>query len=577
MQVAPAIIVFVVLLVFTLISWQNALRTLNAQKNKATVEQVARIEDSVIQQMRGNELLLRSGTGIFRASDQVSRTEWQEFFDQFDIKSNSDSVSSVGYAAVVPAAQKASYLASVRAEGLSDYTITPEGDREIYVPIMYSERTTSDVRAMNGFDVHTNPERRAAMESARDTGEPSMSNEVQLNNSEHQGMVVYMPVYARGTLPQTVEDRRKAIQGYVYVSIRTNDFFSQIDLGDEESFGFTVDESSTSGQKTIYASPVAAQRERLKAERVASSDMQVFGKMWRITYFANSGLVSESQNTRPTGVLSGGLAIAFITSAAVFLLLQYRTRSFALKEEYKLQKAKDELLSLASHQLRTPATGVKQYLGMVLEGFTGKLTRAQKDLLEQAYQSNERQLQIINEFLYVAKLDTGSISISEHPFDLAALVRDIVDEMKGEIKEKQHKVTVKTPKKAPIVSDEHSVRMIIENLVSNAVKYTKPDGKGRVDIVLQKEGDCYNVHVKDNGVGIAKDDMDQLFARFSRIPNELSGLVSGSGIGLFLSHQLAEQSGGRIMVESNPGDGSEFILQLPVKSVRNLTNSRENT
>jgi signal transduction histidine kinase len=254
------------------------------------------------------------------------------------------------------------------------------------------------------------------------------------------------------------------------------------------------------------------------------------------------------------------------------MLLKYRTKIFALAEEQKLQQAKDELLSLASHQLRTPATGVKQYVGMVLDGFGGPVPKDQAKLLEQAYKSNERQLQIINEFLYVAKLGSGSLITTKHKFDLAPLVRDVISEMDMDVKERHHSIKTKIPKSVPIKADEHSVRMIIENLLSNAIKYTQPGGK--IAVELKQSTREAVIVVKDNGVGISKRDQKQLFKQFSRIPNELTNEVSGSGIGLYLAQQLAVRNGGKITVESEPARGSTFTLTLPNWRVKKITMTR---
>jgi two-component system phosphate regulon sensor histidine kinase PhoR len=284
--------------------------------------------------------------------------------------------------------------------------------------------------------------------------------------------------------------------------------------------------------------------------------------------------VSATDRQRPSTILAGGMIIALVVSMVVYLLIQYRTRTFALAEEHRLQQAKDELLSLASHQLRTPATGVKQYLGMVMDGFGGKVAKEQTKLLEQAYQSNERQLQIINEFLYVAKIGSGSLTTSRQEFDLVPVVRDVVAEMDNDITEKGHKISLKTPKAIKVFADEHSVRMIIENLLSNAIKYTP--AKGKIDVKVLRGRQNIKVSVSDTGIGIDKKDVSLLFKQFSRIPNELSSEVNGSGIGLYLAEQLALRNKGTISLESQPGSGSTFTLRLPSKSVRKFTkNSRK--
>ncbi len=570
-QIVPTLIVCAVLLVFTIIGWQNARRTLDAQRDQVVKEKVSQVKDSITQHMQANELLLQAGSGLFSASEAVTRDEWQRFYAGFDAQHDYTGVNVIGYGVVVPGNELSSFIASTQSEGFPNYTVTPQMSRPVYVPVMYAEQARPNSSTIMGFDMYSDPARRGAMEQARDSGELVMSNVAQLADHSDSGVILFMPVYNQGATLHTVGERRNALRGYVFVSVHINQLFDDIVLSNNKHFGYTVSEVTNNGNRQIYDSWLADHRHARDADQVASSKLEIFGQTWNVDYYASDDIVASSLNARPSSFLAAGVIISVITSIAVFLLIQYRTRIFALKEEYKLQEAKDELLSLASHQLRTPATGVKQYIGMVLDGFAGRLTKGQRELLHQANLSNERQLQIINEFLYVAKLGSGSITITEHQFDLASLIRNIVDEVAHEIKEKNHTVKVDVPDSAPIIGDEHSVRMIIENLISNALKYTKSDSKGKIEIALKETQDEHQIIVKDNGIGIDKKDMSQLFVRFSRIPNELSAAVSGSGIGLFLSQQLAERSGGEITVESEPNAGSTFILHLPRKSVKNIT------
>jgi len=570
-QVVTTVLVLVVLMTFTIISWQNARQTLEAQKLQVVSEQLDIIGDVVAQRMDTNGMLLRAGAGFFDGSEAVTRSEWQRFYAQFDIANQFDGVSSVGYAPVVRASDRAAFEASMQAEGLAEYRITPTNDSDISVPVMYRESYTGGEPAF-GYDMYSEPSRRIAIDRARLSGTVAMTGALELQGTGEPGIVLYAPVYTRGADISTEAARDTAIRGFVFVSLRTNDLFAHVQTGDEDNIGFTVREVAENGEpKQIHSSFIqsSSQQRSKQLQEVSRANVAVYGQTWQVTLFANEGIVSETENERPSTILAGGAAISIIASLAVYLLIQYRTRSFALAEEHRLQQAKDELLSLASHQLRTPATGVKQYIGMVLDGFGGSVPKDQLMLLEQAYKSNERQLQIINEFLYVAKLGSGSLTTTTHRFDIVPVVQDVIDEMKSEIKEKQHKLTVTLPKQCFVDADEHSVRMIIENLLSNAIKYTRSGGE--IIVALQRTATDVRIRVDDSGVGIARKDLPLLFKQFSRIPNALSGEVSGSGIGLYLAQQLALRNGGKITVESEPNQGSSFMLHLPIKSVKKLT------
>jgi signal transduction histidine kinase len=229
------------------------------------------------------------------------------------------------------------------------------------------------------------------------------------------------------------------------------------------------------------------------------------------------------------------------------------------------QDAKDDFLALASHQLRTPATGVKQYLGMIVEGFAGPLTELQQKLINKAYESNERQLSIINEMLFVARADAGQVKIQEGNINLRLLVQDIIEEQQVAFRNKQQTCKINIPEgDVTIIGDEQYLRMAIENIVSNATKYT-PEG-GRIDVILTDNPEDITIEVCDTGVGVAEEDQDKLFKKFSRIPNNLSGVVSGSGLGLYLVKKVVESHKGSVTFKSKKGEGSKVKITLPKKN-----------
>lgn len=229
----------------------------------------------------------------------------------------------------------------------------------------------------------------------------------------------------------------------------------------------------------------------------------------------------------------------------------------------ELNDVKDEFIGVVSHQLRTPATGVKQYLGMLREGFAGELTAFQMELLEHAHTSNERQLTTIEDILKVARLDAGKIEPKKVLVDLAILITDIIDEQQDKINAKQQRIRFKKPRQRRQTSiDSKLIRMAIENLVDNASKYT-PAGK-TISVRLAYLKDTVAVTVKDTGIGINDQDMPKLFQKFSRLNNGLATGPDGSGIGLYWVKKVVDIHDGSVSVTSEPGKGSAFTIKLPL-------------
>lgn len=250
--------------------------------------------------------------------------------------------------------------------------------------------------------------------------------------------------------------------------------------------------------------------------------------------------------------------------AAEELKVRHALLSAERKELVRLNKSKDEFIALASHQLRTPATSVKQYLGMLLEGFAGdlNLTDQQKRLLQTAYDSNQRQIEIVNDLLLIATLDAGKITLQKKPVAVITFLSEIIEEYQPRYAPKKQMLRFTHPDKTIQASfDDIRLRMAIENLVDNASKYSGDNTT--ITVIAKQTAKGVSISVTDQGVGIAKEDFKKLFQKFSRIPNELSTSSGGSGLGLYWAQKIVKLHGGALTIKSEPGKGSTFTITLP--------------
>lgn len=229
----------------------------------------------------------------------------------------------------------------------------------------------------------------------------------------------------------------------------------------------------------------------------------------------------------------------------------------------KLDAAKSEFVSLASHQLRTPATGVKQYIGILLEGFGGKLTNSQRELLQTAYECNERQIKIIDDILYVAQLDSGSFVIHPAEANVINIAKRAVNKHQKTFEAHHQRLVMRTKFKRLITSvDEARLGLVIENLLDNALKFSAKGKQTTVRIRRVKDKIC--IAIADQGVGIAQEDLPKVFRRFSRIDNPVSVIAGGTGLSLYWTSKVIDLHHGTIEVDSKPGKGTTFNISLPV-------------
>ncbi len=237
-------------------------------------------------------------------------------------------------------------------------------------------------------------------------------------------------------------------------------------------------------------------------------------------------------------------------------------RLHQLEHLVEINKSKDEFISITSHQLRTPATGVKQYLGMLRDGMFGELTEIQADILERAYESNERQLRIVTDMLKVAQVDAGKVVLHREMTDINRLVHYMIKDTTG-VFEKRHQTLVFKPLSHDIalLIDGEIVRMVVENILDNASKYT-PEG-GMIEVKIAETKSKVKIRIADRGVGIPDEERDQLFKKFVRIENMLSTKVGGTGLGLYWAKRSIDLHGGDIVHKPNKPGGSIFEIILP--------------
>lgn len=233
------------------------------------------------------------------------------------------------------------------------------------------------------------------------------------------------------------------------------------------------------------------------------------------------------------------------------------------EELRELNKSKDEFIALASHQLRTPATGVKQYVAMVLEGYAGDITPNQRTFLERAYENNERQLSTINDLLQIAQIDANKLKLAKEENDLVKLLESIIRDQQTTFKVRHQTVLLASkPKELVMNMDTQRLRMALENFIDNAGKYSPGHTTVTINARLAERG--AQISIQDQGVGIAEADFGKLFQKFSRIDNPLSISVGGNGLGLYVAKKIIDAHAGTISIKSTPGKGTAFTITIPV-------------
>ncbi len=234
----------------------------------------------------------------------------------------------------------------------------------------------------------------------------------------------------------------------------------------------------------------------------------------------------------------------------------------------RLDEVKDEFISMASHQLRTPLTSIKGYIDMMLEGDAGKITPTQEKFLTEAFVSSERMVHLINDFLNVSRLQTGKFIIDKRPANLGKIVTQELESLKVNASGRQLLFQLKVGEDVPeyLMIDEAKLRQVIMNFSDNAIYYSRPDSTIKVALVMR--GNNLEFTVKDTGIGVPESEQSQLFTKFFRASNARKQRPDGTGVGLYLAKRVVTGHGGEIIFSSVEGKGSTFGFSLPVAKLR---------
>ena len=306
---------------------------------------------------------------------------------------------------------------------------------------------------------------------------------------------------------------------------------------------------------------------------------EYYKNMWDTIKIQKKTFNSEIQNIRK----SGDMYTAKISISSVLNkkgdIIYYVAIERDITKEKEVDKAKTEFVSLASHQLRTPLSAINWYTEMLLAGDAGAINDEQKKYLEEIAIGNKRMVDLVDDLLNVSRLDMGTFVIETTNINILDLIKNVLKEEKSQITEKKLVVeesyddTIKD-----FMADEKLIRMIFQNLISNAVKYTKENGLLKINLQKINKGNIYEnktidedsfaFSVSDSGIGIPAAQQDRIFSKLFRADNAKESETEGTGLGLYVVKSIVDQSGGLLWFKSEENKGSTFFVVFPLTGMR---------
>lgn len=303
-----------------------------------------------------------------------------------------------------------------------------------------------------------------------------------------------------------------------------------------------------------------------------------------------SGDIYSTQDIEVLGIFGPEISVAVQNAKAYE---EIRRFNITLKEEVdratkdlqvaniklkELDQLKDDFVSVASHELRTPMTAIRSYVWMALNRPDIKLSEKMHRYLDRTLISTERLINLVNDMLNVSRIESGRVEITPKVLDIAALVSGIVEDILPKAEEKMIRVDILKTPVPQVFADGEKVQQILLNLLGNALKFTPIEGT--ITISFLGDGNGVDISVKDSGVGITKEDLSRLFKKFGRLDNSYVAAATsgGTGLGLYISKSLVELMGGKIWVSSEGvGKGTTFTFSLPAATKEVISQAQQYT
>jgi len=258
------------------------------------------------------------------------------------------------------------------------------------------------------------------------------------------------------------------------------------------------------------------------------------------------------------------IVLLLVLSVAAVLLVLANLISRSFERLAQANRLKSEFVSIVSHQLRSPLSNMRWALEILMSGNMGKIEEKQLEYFSILRENSDRMRELVKDLLTVSRIETARLSFKKEMFSLEELVKELISSFEPFSKASNTEISFQAEKDLPMVlSDRSKIKLVIENLIDNAIRYTK--GKGKIEIKLKKKDGSVYFEIKDNGAGIPKEDQKYIFQKFFRSKSALRYQTEGSGLGLYIVKSILEKAKGKIGFRSREGKGSTFWFTLPIK------------
>lgn len=520
--------------------------------------------------------LLWSMGDLYRANPQTVNRKTFATFVERSLYSY-PGIQALEWAERVPRSQRAAFEQQIRSQGYPAFqmtelaaqkTLVQASDRDEYFPVTYVEPLAENEAAF-GFDLASNPVRRAAIEIARDAGQIIATGRIRLVQEQRDqfGFLVFLPVYKTGTPPNSIQERRHQLRGLLLGVFRISNVVEEALQDLQYNINFYIYDQSAldpgerflgfynADTQTLTSIKPQQSKNDIRAAGLCplpsrcTHSISVAGRAWTVQFQPAAAYPTNLYYSEMATLLSGLL----LTAMLALTLLSYQSK---LRKTKEISELKLRFFSMASHELRTPLSSIL-LTAQSLQCNETNLSEQQQKSLQRIHAAAQRMTQLITDILTLTRAEVGKLEFTPEILDISLFCQQLADEMQPSLPQK-----VRFASNPPIVKaylDRKLMRSLLTNLLSNASKYSPADCP--IDFSLSAQASELVIRVSDQGIGIPVADLPRLYQAFYRGSNV--GQTIGTGLGLAVVKTCVDLHRGSITIESRVNQGTTVTVLLP--------------
>lgn len=550
-------LIALVCLTLTMVGWFLTSRSVELYNQTRFRRMSGEVQSNIVVRMETYINALTQTRNMISVSPYLSRRSFSQYVKGLNFGEQYPGIQGIGYVEKIRDIYLGSHVAQARSEGLPFYKVWPVSKKKHYYAMTYLEPMDSLNRSMLGFDLSSVDELASSMKQAGSSNAPVSTQLVKLLSGS--GLVIFVPLYKNSSPIKTEAQRERNLVGFLASTFTAENLFKGIFRNREEKdqrVGFSVHV----GDDLLYQSHAVPEKLNLARKY----KLLVAGEIWMLNVFALPSFQERSYSWIPWA----SLALGFLITLVLYVSLRTYWK-FSLENASLYQKAqeaiqvRDEFMSIASHELKTPITTLRLQLDLISRRLkqTNDETNLKKlqDGASGASKQVSRLISLIENLLDSTRVTAGKLVLNKEDVDVTDLSRDVVERVHLQAKEVGSEIITDIEENLAGLYDRLRLEQIMLNLLTNAIKY----GDGQIiRFSVKALGETLKIQVADKGVGIGRDELARVFNRYERIENKSN--APGLGLGLYILKQIVEAHGGKVEVESVLGEGSTFTVTLPL-------------